>query len=408
MATAGTAYQSLDESYLQGNVDELDIPEFSEDILYDSQIPISFDSLYPTDDEIELECSQKVKETTPAISEAQAKKLSTFARKRPSTSADGGPTKKKAKPKLKALGGKSRPVKLGVHFHHSDGEDVTPQTPQPDVQPPPFPKTTKAGKNTSSATGRTCTIDNNSKTCSADMIGRRGTTFMCPPAVRQTLNTQRGNATEDVAKLFYKLGLDVYVDKPEVPWFYGYRSQSTQLEVGLWHVDNKSKARKSGTKNSIRLDFDALHQLKSSFDDIENALQICDTEEFLGYVLNLGLSRMNGDHYLFLTVDKNQGVASLRQWYIESGQGSDVMPKDLKAGRQGLRLNSDQLKKFRTFMDKHVDEFLPTFKNHEFKCDEAEHKAPDCPFCTPPGILPLQKYVQDMLSGNYISYKNSY
>ena len=166
------------------------------------------------------------------------------------------------------------------------------------------------------------------------------------------------------------------------------------MRLGLWYVNNISKYQKSGSKNTVTLDFDQVHLIKESLHDIENALKICDTDTFLGYALNL-----TNDWYL--TVDKDQCLVGIRQWYSMNGVHQCDPEADLHPGRQGLRLNYDQFRKFRTFLEKYLDEHFPAYKNHVFKCDRVDHVPSCCRICTPHGRLPLHKYVQNLLSGEH-------
>ena len=242
--------------------------------------------------------------------------------------------------------------------------------------------------------GRVCYIDNDTKPSTTNDAARHGTTFICPPALRKSIGTQNGVFTNESVKLFYKLGLDVYLDKPNSVRFYGYSAEDKTLRLSLWFVNNISKYQKSGSKNSVTLDFDQITLIKAALPDIENALKICDTECFLGYALNL-------DNDWYLTVDKDQCMISIRQWYSLNGVHRYDPDVDLHPGRQGLRLNYDQFRKFRVFLEKHLNEYYPTYKDHVFKCDRPDHVTSHCKVCTPHGRLPLHKYVQNLLTGEH-------
>ena len=248
------------------------------------------------------------------------------------------------------------------------------------------PQTLHRGANPPSACfiGRVCYIDNLTKSSAATPSGRHGTTFLCSDPLRQSFNTHNKLFMQEGAKLFFEIGAGIYLDNPHTSSFSGNHSKNNLLRLGLWKVNNITKFQRIDSRYSVTLDFNAIHQIKSALPDIENALKISDSETFLGYALNL-------DRNWFLSVEKDDCNVNIRYWVALKSNQQDP-EAELIAGREGLRLNYEQFKKFRLFMEKHLEEYYPTFKNHVFKCDKPDHDVSQCKICRPHGRLPLHKY----------------
>lgn len=297
-----------------------------------------------------------------------------------------------------------RPVDLFRHGdishvddYDNEGVDATPEDNRLIVKLAPLKGKSEVLAADGGMHGRVCYIQEGGTQSTSTPSGRRhGTTFLYPESAKQSFTGHSDVVTKESPKLFFKVGSGVYLDKPHTTSFYGYQTEDNNLRIGLWNVNPISKFQKSGSRNSITFDFDAIHQIKQALPDIENALKNCDTDSFLGFALNL-------DKHWYICVDKNQCSLSIRQWYILKTDQEDPRA-DLHPGRQGIQLNWDQFRRFRVFLEKHLEEHYPAFKNHTFKCDQLHHIPTECGLCTPVGRLPLQKYVENLMSGGHYLY----
>ena len=123
--------------------------------------------------------------------------------------------------------------------------------------------------------------------------------------------------------------------------------------------------------------------------EVENALKLSDQDCFLGHATHLGRN-------IFLTVEHDQCSVNIRHWFaLKQNQGDPEA--ELIAGREGIKLGYDQFRKLRVFLEKHIDDYLPNFKDHVFRCNKADHVPAECPLCFVCGRLPLERKIQRLL-----------
>ena len=219
---------------------------------------------------------------------------------------------------------------------------------------------------------------------------RRGITYMCSDQWR----TQSGMYQEliggssgrgQVNKLFYHLGGGLYLEK-------AVSAQQSQgrLRLSLWYPSNSGHMEKAGGRFSTTFDFDALTVLINNLQDIEQALALSDTANFLGYALHIG-------NRWFVTVERDdQHRVNIRRWWsLDGGQNEDLA--ELLPSRDGLKLNPSQFKKFKLFLQNQPARVFPTFGDHVFVCDRPEHLAAECTYCKPQGILPMVRQIHRIM-----------
>lgn len=188
-------------------------------------------------------------------------------------------------------------------------------------------------------------------------------------------------------RLFFNLGQNLYIDKQSDDTG---RGQEGMIRLSLWHTNAINKMQRAGARYSIKLDFDALMQIKRVADDVKVALSLCDDENFFGFVCCLG-------NLKFLTVEPEMCVVNLRKWYVPSHTQDESRP-DLRPCREGIRMSFDQFKKFIEFLEGQMNTEFPSFSTHIFCCDREIHYVEHCYFrrdlC---GTLPLQREFQRLL-----------
>lgn len=274
-----------------------------------------------------------------------------------------------------------------------DDDLTVPQTPQPGgLSTSPF-ALEKLSEDEPGKVSRVCYLDG-SQDSAYTSLRRKGTTYLCSNEWRQKsgLSTEDKKQEAGHSKLFYHLGSGVYIDKPHrSPSYYAPNTnqEAQDIRIGLWYVNDIQKHQRAGSRYSVTLDFDALHLLKSNAAEIEKSLKICDSDSFLGHVTYLG-------DYWFLTVEHDQCSVNIRHWFaLKQNQGDPEA--ELLPGREGFKLGYNQFRKLRVFLEKHLDEYLPSFKNHIFRCDRADHAPAQCPLCSVCGRLPLERNIQRLL-----------
>ena len=209
-------------------------------------------------------------------------------------------------------------------------------------------------------------------------LGSRGRLFMG--------STQMNSSSSlKPQRLFFCLGQNLYVDK------YADKAKKGQwlMRLSLWHTNTINKLQRSGSRYSILLDYDAIHQIKKEAEDIKIALSLCDDENFVGFALPLGGLK-------FLTVEPDMCHVNLRHWYKPAYSRDDPVP-DLKPCREGIRMTYEQFKKFIDFLDVQMTTEFPNFKQHVFICDRLDHDAAYCPMCTEQGKLPIEREFERLL-----------
>ena len=203
---------------------------------------------------------------------------------------------------------------------------------------------------------------------------------------RGKLFMSSAKSADSKARLFFNLGQNLYLDKQMDKTGVGEGS----LRLSLWKTNAIDKLQRVGARYSITLNFDAIQQLRKEADDVKMCLSLTDNEEFVGYCLTLG-------HMTFLTVEPNMCLVNLRKWY----KPLDVMhdPEgDLRPSREGVHLSYEQFKRFVEFLDTQLNTEFPTFDNHVFCCDRANHKASSCTMCNVQGLLPIQREFKRLMN----------
>ena len=285
---------------------------------------------------------------------------------------------------------KLSPLEIPSTVDVDDGLNV-PHTPQPGALPTSPFAVDNLSDGEPGKVSRVCYLDG-SQTASSNSAVRKGTTYLCSSEWRQNtgLANQSGKQESGVGKLFYSLGGGFYLDKPySSAGYYSAKAEVESLRLGLWHVNGIQKHQRAGSRYSVTLDFDAIHILKSNAAEIERAMKICDSETFLGFTASLGRS-------WFLTVEHDNCSVTIRRWFLLNQNRGDP-EAELLPGRDGFKLGYDQFRKLRLFLEKHLDQYLPSFKSHVFACNKADHTPKTCPICSIPGRLPLERNIQRLL-----------
>ena len=222
---------------------------------------------------------------------------------------------------------------------------------------------------------------------------RRGVTYMCSDTWRETqagmYQELIGSSSHQVNKLFYHLGGGLYLEKAVS----NHHNQG-RLRLSLWYPSNSGHMEKAGGRFSTTFDFEALLVLMNNLQDIEQALALSDTANFLGYALHIG-------HRWFVTVERDdQHRVNIRRWWsLEGGREvgqAEALP-ELLPSRDGLKLNQSQFKKFKLFLQHQLTHVFPTFGDHVFVCDRPEHVSAECTYCKPPGILPMERQIHQIM-----------
>ena len=197
------------------------------------------------------------------------------------------PAKKRSRPlpEVKKRSKVAKRTNLAVQMSIDVDDDLTtPQTPQPGaLATSPF-ALGNLTEGDQTKTSRVCYLDGSDKQASASSV-RKGTTYLCSNEWRQSLGLSNEvvKHENDQSKLFYHLGSGLYIDRCfNNRAYYSPKPEEEALRIGLWHVNSIQKHQRAGSRYSVTLDFDALHILKSSAGEIENALKLCDQECFLG------------------------------------------------------------------------------------------------------------------------------
>ena len=220
---------------------------------------------------------------------------------------------------------------------------------------------------------------------------RKGVMYSCSDDWRKTSGRYKDliGHKEGATKLFHNLGGNIFLDKSLVS---PNNEVDSRLRMSLWFTNGIMKKQKAGGRFSVTFDLDALTLLKENMEDIERALTLCDTENFLGYALHLG-------HRWYCTVERQECSVHFRRWWSLSQDDSDPLV-ELLPSRDGLKLGYDQFSKFKLFVMNQLEKVLPKINGHLFCCDRPSHQSAGCTFCNPRGLLPFQKHINQIMGSS--------
>ena len=180
------------------------------------------------------------------------------------------------------------------------------------------------------------------------------------------------------------------VEKVYLPGYLKKRGIEGRLSLSLWyHSSGSGQLQKASSRFSVLLDFYALYLMSINLEDIDRALAISDTANFLGFTLHLG-------KYWFVTIERDDSCVSIRRWW-SLGKDKGNPTAELLPSRDGLKLNKQQFKKFKLFLQNQLHAVFPTFANHVFTCDKPSHVVEDCTICRPLGVLPMQTQIHRIM-----------
>ena len=230
---------------------------------------------------------------------------------------------------------------------------------------------------------------------------RQGVTYLCTDAWRTNSGMYEqligvrdtGIGRNKISKLFYPLGGGLHLEKgPSRSFRQGDdRILQERLRMSLWYPSGSGHMEKAAGRYSVIMDYDALSILSVNLKDIDKALSLSDSVNFLGFALHIG-------NRWFVTVQRDdQRRVDIRRWWTLDSPNEDPLP-ELLPSRDGLKMNQAQFRRFKLFLQSKLAKVFPTFAKHVFVCDQPEHVSAVCTYCRPPGILPMQRKIHSFMS----------